>query len=379
MGSGRGEGDSTKRTLDLSARSGASPLRLGSLRSVSSVWSVARLELRVAAWRAQSADIPMLLSSIVALCCYAPSPLAPQIRMLPARAAAVQMQMMKPGDWTCEMCGASPNFARRTECFKCGAPRSGSSGGGARRPQSQREQWPPSQGPDFKQGDWTCGECGASPVFASRMDCFRCGAPKPAGAGFDAPRGSRDEQWPSSQGPEFRENFEGTRCFVENLSFDTDWRALKDAFSYEGYPIVYASVSTERDSGRSKGHGIVQFETAHAAEHAIAEMTGYEVSACRACAYVTVVHARPCPTERAHASASDPGVLAPLIPFRSSMAAPSTCAQTIRSGTGAAGLRNAAAPAALAATSRRRLSTTAWMTPGIGAATPVLARGRPTR
>ena len=37
-------------------------------------------------------------------------------------------------------------------------------------------------------GDWTCPECGASPVFASRSDCFRCGAPRPADGGRVAPR-----------------------------------------------------------------------------------------------------------------------------------------------------------------------------------------------
>ena len=181
---------------------------------------------------------------------------------------------MKPGDWTCEECGASPNFASRTECYKCGAPRPDGSGYWGKPPSQERERWPSSRGgQEFKSGDWTCGECGASPVFASRNDCFRCGAPKPAGAGFNADR-ARPRGGGSS---EFRQNFEGTRCFVENLSFEVDWRMLKDAFAEEGYPIVYASVSTERDSGRSKGHGIVQFETVHAAEHAIAEMTGYEL------------------------------------------------------------------------------------------------------
>ena len=74
--------------------------------------------------------------------------------------------------------------------------------------------------------------------------------------------------------PEFRSNFEGTRCFVENLSSDTDWAMLKDHFRNDNYPVVYASVSEDRETGRSKGHGIVQFETSHAAEHAIEFMTG---------------------------------------------------------------------------------------------------------
>merc|ERR1712100_943480 len=31
---------------------------------------------------------------------------------------------VRPGDWACEKCGAN-NFARRTECFKCGAAKPG--------------------------------------------------------------------------------------------------------------------------------------------------------------------------------------------------------------------------------------------------------------
>jgi RNA recognition motif-containing protein len=73
--------------------------------------------------------------------------------------------------------------------------------------------------------------------------------------------------------PEFREDFANTRCFVENLSKNTDWAALKDHFKAEGYPVIYASVSSDRD-GSSKGCGIVQFETVHAAQHAIDFMKG---------------------------------------------------------------------------------------------------------
>ena len=39
-------------------------------------------------------------------------------------------------------------------------------------------------------------------------------------------------------------------------------------------PVVYASVSSDRITGLSKGHGIVQFETVHAANHAMLHMTG---------------------------------------------------------------------------------------------------------
>ena len=107
-------------------------------------------------------------------------------------------------------------------------------------------------GADAKPGDWRCEQCGAYPVFASRPDCFRCGAVRPAG-----------------EEPEFRRNFGETRCFVENLDPTTGWKELKDHFLDEGYPVVYASVSTDRQTGLSKGHGILQFETVHAAQEAI--------------------------------------------------------------------------------------------------------------
>ena len=68
----------------------------------------------------------------------------------------------------------------------------------------------------------------------------------------------------------------GNRIFVENLNLDTDWGALKDHFKDAGYPVAYASVSYDREAQRSKGVGIVQFETADAMEHALSEagMTG---------------------------------------------------------------------------------------------------------
>ena len=37
----------------------------------------------------------------------------------------------RPGDWKCPSCGAN-NFARRTECFKCGTKKPPEGGGGRR-------------------------------------------------------------------------------------------------------------------------------------------------------------------------------------------------------------------------------------------------------
>ena len=36
---------------------------------------------------------------------------------------------------------------------------------------------------DVRPGDWTCPSCGAN-VFASKMNCYKCQAPKPGGGGY---------------------------------------------------------------------------------------------------------------------------------------------------------------------------------------------------
>ncbi len=90
-------------------------------------------------------------------------------------------------------------------------------------------------------------------------------------------RGGGRRQFERRGEPEFRSNHQGTRVFVENLSFDTQWQELKDHFVNAGFPTVYASVSYDRMAGRSKGHGFVQFETVHSAESAIEQMTGTEL------------------------------------------------------------------------------------------------------
>nr|XP_043613420.1 RNA-binding protein cabeza [Erigeron canadensis] len=104
---------------------------------------------------------------------------------------------VRPGDWYCNVgnCGAH-NFASRSSCFKCGAFKDdltssgggggvfdgdmsrgrgfgfggGSGGGGGG---SSRSGW--------KSGDWICTRPGCNEHnFASRMECFRCNAPREA-------------------------------------------------------------------------------------------------------------------------------------------------------------------------------------------------------
>jgi len=77
--------------------------------------------------------------------------------------------------------------------------------------------------------------------------------------------------------PEFQARFGETRIFVENLDFETSWQDLKDHFREAGYPVVYASISYDREARCSKGCGIVQFETVDATTDAIERMSGSEL------------------------------------------------------------------------------------------------------
>eukprot|EP01001_Neometanema_parovale_P008495 NODE_4770_length_1021_cov_47.879733_g4565_i0.p2 GENE.NODE_4770_length_1021_cov_47.879733_g4565_i0~~NODE_4770_length_1021_cov_47.879733_g4565_i0.p2 ORF type:complete len:290 (-),score=75.71 NODE_4770_length_1021_cov_47.879733_g4565_i0:82-951(-) len=80
------------------------------------------------------------------------------------------MADVRPGDWTCASCGNN-NFARRTDCHKCAAPKEGGMGGG------MGGGGGGGGNTDVRPGDWTCPSCGNN-CFSRRMDCNRCGTPK---------------------------------------------------------------------------------------------------------------------------------------------------------------------------------------------------------
>ncbi|PKI48514.1 hypothetical protein CRG98_031136 [Punica granatum] len=96
--------------------------------------------------------------------------------------------MNRPGDWNCRSCHHL-NFQRRETCQRCGDSRSsagdcyGSIGG-----RGNGSSFSFSTGSDVRPGDWYCnaGNCGTH-NFASRSSCFKCGALKDdsAGGGFD--------------------------------------------------------------------------------------------------------------------------------------------------------------------------------------------------
>ncbi|XP_030548351.1 transcription initiation factor TFIID subunit 15-like [Rhodamnia argentea] len=101
---------------------------------------------------------------------------------------------VRPGDWYCSVDGCGThNFAVRSTCFRCGAPKDESDSGGRRyesetpRPRgfgasggsggsSSRRGWRP--------GDWICTRSGCNEHnFAMRSNCFRCNAPREYSSG----------------------------------------------------------------------------------------------------------------------------------------------------------------------------------------------------
>lgn len=67
----------------------------------------------------------------------------------------------------------------------------------------------------------------------------------------------------------------GRRCFVSNLAWRTSWQDLKDKFRDCGN-VVYTNVMRD-ENGRSKGWGIVEFETSDEAVNAMNTMNGVEI------------------------------------------------------------------------------------------------------
>ncbi|OAY55311.1 glycine-rich RNA-binding protein 2, mitochondrial [Manihot esculenta] len=67
-----------------------------------------------------------------------------------------------------------------------------------------------------------------------------------------------------------------SKLFVGGLSYGTDDQSLKDAFSGFG-EVVSARVITDRDSGRSRGFGFVDFSSNESASSALSAMDGQEL------------------------------------------------------------------------------------------------------
>jgi RNA recognition motif-containing protein len=80
----------------------------------------------------------------------------------------------------------------------------------------------------------------------------------------------------------------GKKLYVGNLSFTISEAALLETFSQFG-EVESAKIITDRDSGRSKGFGFVEFAADEAAQEAITKMNGSEYEGRK----VVVSEARP--------------------------------------------------------------------------------------
>ncbi|XP_042518158.1 glycine-rich RNA-binding protein 2, mitochondrial-like [Macadamia integrifolia] len=70
--------------------------------------------------------------------------------------------------------------------------------------------------------------------------------------------------------------FASTKLFIGGLSYGTDDQSLKDAFSSFG-DVTEARVITDRDTGRSRGFGFVNFTDGESANSALS-MDGQELN-----------------------------------------------------------------------------------------------------
>ena len=66
------------------------------------------------------------------------------------------------------------------------------------------------------------------------------------------------------------------KLYVGNLSYNTSENDLRDAFSAYG-EVASAKIITDRDTGRSKGFGFVEFNDDDAARKAMASLNGADL------------------------------------------------------------------------------------------------------
>lgn len=88
---------------------------------------------------------------------------------------------------------------------------------------------------------------------------------------------TNEESTSSSFAKERGSDFEGTRVFVKGIPSDASWQDLKDHFKLAG-TVVFASVSIDPVTGRSKNVGLVQFETNEEAKNAIKIMRNHPLN-----------------------------------------------------------------------------------------------------
>ncbi|MCH2188395.1 RNA-binding protein [Candidatus Gracilibacteria bacterium] len=66
------------------------------------------------------------------------------------------------------------------------------------------------------------------------------------------------------------------KLFVGGISWGLSWQDLKDAFKEHG-EVVHAKIIMDRETGKSRGFGFVEFETVEDASKAKEAMDGVEL------------------------------------------------------------------------------------------------------
>ncbi|MFT6109855.1 MAG: RNA recognition motif-containing protein [Planctomycetota bacterium] len=68
-----------------------------------------------------------------------------------------------------------------------------------------------------------------------------------------------------------------SRIFVGNLSWDTTLDSLRQAFEGAGHAVEDVHIVLDRENGRPRGFGYVEFSDDKAAKAAIRTMEGHQV------------------------------------------------------------------------------------------------------
>lgn len=66
------------------------------------------------------------------------------------------------------------------------------------------------------------------------------------------------------------------KVYIGNLPYNTSENELEQLFSQSG-AVVSVSIIKDRDTGRSKGFGFVEFQEKSSSDAAISEFDGYEL------------------------------------------------------------------------------------------------------
>jgi len=132
--------------------------------------------------------------------------------------------MQKPGDWNCPSCG-DLQFARNTQCRKCGAANPLLAGSGSATALRG--------GCGLKPGDWYCPAC-KDFQFARNAKCNKCGEanPNPTNAsGNSLPQKPGDWTCPSCGDLQFAKNMACRRCGAANPNPLESLRAMQEGLS----------------------------------------------------------------------------------------------------------------------------------------------------